>query len=139
MKRWYPGDCPLPAGWLAILATVFVVAALAQQGGKIDSCGYRGNIHDCHCSTRVEKIRELDVTTCITKVGTKEYDACVKNALAGHDHCAIAERQTPWDIEGGEYGPAPHGDNAKSKMGEYCKHSCAPHHCACTEQACDFH
>ena len=128
VRRWYA-------------ATLFVAVALAQQSGKVDSCGgLHATIHDCHCSERVARVRALDIATCEHKRGTKDYDACVKHALAGHSHCQIAERSTDWDRDGdGLYPQNLHGDDVKSPLGSYCKRSCERHRCECAEEAqCDF-
>lgn len=123
-----------------LLLLAIVAAAVAQPGKKPepDRCGFGGNIHDCHCADRVAKIRAADIATCDGKKGTKAYDDCVRAALAGHDHCSIAERSTHWDADANGEQPYPEGDHVASPMGEYCKRACKPHHCQCSEQSCDF-
>lgn len=121
----------------AYLAALFVAVALAEQNAKVDTCGFNGNVHDCHCSERTDKIRSADIATCSSLQG-KKHDECVKAALNGHDHCSIAERGTDWDRDGDGVYPRAEGDSVSSPMGEYCKRACKPHRCQCTEQSCDF-
>jgi hypothetical protein len=110
-----------------------------SKAPKVESCGFGGSIHDCHCSERVEKIRAADIGTCGDVKDSKQRDACVRKALAGHNHCDIAERSTIWDRDSdGLYPPDGHGDHVSSGMGEYCKRACAKHRCQCSEQTCNF-
>jgi hypothetical protein len=120
------------------LATVFVGLVLAQQSTKIDTCGgIHGNIHNCHCAERVEKIRRAAVQTCVDTGDPKAYNACVRQVLAGKDHCSIAERFVP-EYDGSDY-ISPEGDHIKTPMGEFCMRACKPHRCECTELSCDLH
>ena len=120
------------------LALLLAFTILCSEPKKLDSCGFKGNIHDCHCAERVSAIRQLDVHACANIQSSQLHDQCVRRVLAGHGQCDIAERNTQYDFgDDGEY-PIPEGDHASSKMGEYCKHACAPHQCKCTEQTCNF-
>lgn len=122
-------------------AILFVSLALAQNTPKeeIPSCGFHATkgMHDCHCAARVAKIRQAAVSTCKDDGNAEAYNACVRKALAGKDHCAVAERYVP-EADGPEY-VYPHGDHVKTTMGEYCLRACAKHRCQCAEeQICDF-
>lgn len=122
-------------GILSLLCAI----AFAQTGSKakVDECGgLHPTIHDCHCSIRTDAIRQKIWELC--RDGSKEdkqRDACLKKENI--DHCSMAERTTKWDdpVDGSDY---IEGDDVKSTMGEFCKHACKPHHCACTEESCDF-
>jgi hypothetical protein len=126
----------LGSGKRASLLALCVVAAIAQQPAKVDSCGFKGNIHDCHCSQRTDNIRQAVQDYCKTSTHSdKERNECLK--VENRDHCSMAERRTRWDVDSSSE-PVYEGDNVKSSMGEFCKRACKPHHCACTEESCDF-
>ena len=121
-----------------LLLPLVLAVALTGAKTKIDSCGFDGNIHDCQCARRTDAIRQKVQVVCdATSKTEKERDACLKANLK--DHCSIAERPTQWDQSSDEeYTTYPEGDDAKSNMGPYCKHSCQPHRCQCTEESCNF-
>lgn len=125
-----------------IIGLLLVIFGLVgwQKPEKVDSCGFRGNLHDCHCADRTSAIMHKIQDSCKNE---KDRDACLKLAinelpLPGMHmgpHCRIAERLTHWDdFQDGDL----EGNNVESSLGSFCKMACKPHRCACTEESCDF-
>ena len=111
---------------------------LSQDKAEVPMCGFHATkgMHSCNCAARTAKIRAAAVAGCHDTGDAKAYNTCVRSALAGKDHCSIAERYTPED---GEY-VKPEGDHVKTGMGEYCLQACKKHRCNCEEEeACEFH
>lgn len=127
-------------GALFLLAVAVFTQTGAAPKEDVPTCGLHSTkgMHDCHCAARVAKIRQSAVQGCKDTGDATAYNTCVRHALAGKDHCSIAERFVEGE-DGDDY-VYPHGDHIKTAMGEYCLQACSRHKCQCAEeQSCDFH